>query len=334
MKARTSLALVALVLLIATAALTVFVGRDHQPGFIAFETQRAPVSTFDGNSVQTVSQIPGDAGATTKPPLVRDWLRSYHESTNNLALALELVDAAALGDARAEFVLGRILLRCEIYKRTLAPYAEGTVAERIERHLAAQPNLAVFGGSRFRREAQRCEGLLVDNPFAEYDLPEQATNFQYWAERAVGSGDPLAAMDHASRLVGTRSETDDPEKSRAYREALMNDVRVAVLSKDAGALFAVGALFSHPSLVADPEYGYAWQVAACESGYDCSNANPEIGLGCVVDSSCVDDLTWLDKMQRDFGPTKYAEIYANAQDIQYKIRTDDWDGLQQYLKIK
>lgn len=114
----------------------------------------------------------------------------------------------------------------------------------------------------------------------------------------------------------------------------MQHVHTAVSSKDAAALFAVGALFSHPSVVTDPEYGYAWQVAACESGYDCSNANPEIGLGCVGNFSCVDDLTWQDKMQRDFGHSKYAEIYSVALDIQYKVRTEDWDGLQQYLKIK
>ncbi len=42
----------------------------------------------------------------------------------------------------------------------------------------------------------------------------------------------------------------------------------------------------------------------------------------------------LDMLQRDLGAAKYAQIYAQAQDIRYKVDTGDWDGLQQYLKIK
>jgi hypothetical protein len=69
-------------------------------------------------------------------------------------------------------------------------------------------------------------------------------------------------------------------------------------------------------------------------GHDCSNANPDIGYGCVEAGTCDAGNTILDTMQRDLGPAKYAAIYAAGQDILYKVTTDDWDGLQQYLVIK
>jgi hypothetical protein len=291
---------------------------------------RVALEARDEESMRSAIDFSPGAASTSD----RDWLRSYHESTDDFSLTRDLVDAARVGDARAEFVLGRVLLRCEIIKRTLAPYTIGSLDERVERYLLDQPNMAVVGGSEFRQRALRCEGMLDDHSLFEAGLAEHERDFGYWAKRAVDSGDPLAAVEHASRLVASRSEGLSADAEQAYRERLMKDVHTVVSSKDVAALFAVGALFSHPSVVADPDHGYAWQIAACEAGYDCSNANPEIGLGCVAAFSCVDDLTWQDKMQRDFGPAKYAALYAVALDIEYKVRTDDWDGLQQYLKIK
>jgi hypothetical protein len=295
----------------------------EQPSHVALDAS-------DKQPTRAAITLSPDAASTSD----RDWLRSYHESTDDFSLTRGLVSAALLGDARAEFVLGRVLLRCEIVKRTLAPYTVGSLQERVEQYLLDQPNMAVDGGSEFRQRALRCERMLDDDSLSEAGLAEKQRDFGYWAKRAVESGDPLAAVEHASRLIASRSEGRSADAEQAYRERLMKDVHTAVSSKDMAALFAVGALFSHPSVVADPDHGYAWQIAACEAGYDCSNANPEIGLGCVVASSCVDELTWQDKMQRDFGPAKYAALYALALDIQYKVRTGDWDGLQQYLKIK
>jgi hypothetical protein len=290
---------------------------------------RAAVNASDEVVKPAIDLSPGAASTSD-----RDWLRSYNESTDDFSLTRDLVSAALLGDARAEFVLGRVLLRCEIVKRTLAPYTVGTLQERVEQYLLDQPSLAVLGGSEFRKRALRCERMIDDEALSEAGLAGGQRDFAYWRKRAVDSGDPLAAIEHASRLVASRSESRSADAEQLYRERLLKDVHTAVASKDVAALFAVGAMFSHPSVVADPDDGYAWQIAACNAGYDCSNANPEIGLGCVAASSCVDDLTWQDKMQRDFGPAKYAALYAVALDIQYKVTTGDWDGLQQYLKIK
>jgi hypothetical protein len=273
------------------------------------------------------------SGSGVEPVQTRNWARSFRESTDDLLLARELASAAVNGDGRAQYRLGRLLLNCEVYKRILAPYSEGGVAERIEFHLA-NSTFAEQSRAEFRRGALRCSRLFTEDPFADYDLPEEARDFRHWEYQAVESGDPLAVVNRALRSATDHTRSDDAEKERAFRASLLSDVRQVALYGDGAALYALGGMFSHPSVAADPEDGYAWIVAACESGYDCSNLNPDVGAGCVERGTCEPGQTFLDVLQRDLGAGKYAAIYANAQDIQFKIRTNDWDGLQQYLEVK
>jgi len=100
-------------------------------------------------------------------------------------------------------------------------------------------------------------------------------------------------------------------------------------------MFMVGGYFSTPSVATEPDHGLALLVAACESGFDCAMSNPDLGgAGCVEAGRCMPGYTLLDTLQRDLDASRYASIYADAQDIQYKIRTNDWDRLQQYLQLK
>jgi hypothetical protein len=279
-----------------------------------------------------MAAVSGDASKTTG--YTQDWALAVHASADDFLLVQELANAALMGDSRAEYFLAEVLLRCEVQKRTLAPFGAGTVAERVELYLADQRNASERSRSTFRREALRCARVFAENPLAAYELPEDARDFRYWSARALASGDPLAVMNRAYRSVADRRNAGGPEEARAFRNALLKDVRTAVFSGDGAALFAVGGLFADPSLVDDPLHGYAWQVAACESGHDCSKGNPYIGFGCIEEGTCVAGETWTDVLERDLGAAKYAAVYASAQDIQYKIRTNDWDGLQQYLQLR
>ena len=290
------------------------------------ETQGASAAPVESNEVV-------HAAAVT-PSEQRDWLRSFNESMDNFALAQELVVAGKSGDARAQLVLGRVLLECEIFKRSIAQYKQGTFAERAEADLATRPFVPERSRRNLLRQVPRCERLLAADPFAGHDLPDEASGYRYWANRALESGDPLAVMERAVRSIAGRGATSEAAKDVAFRENLLSDVRHVAFAGDAAALFSVGGVLSHPSVVANPTYGYAWQVAACEMGYDCSKANPALGFGCTEDGTCDAGETFLYVMQRDLGAAEYAEIYASAQDIQYRIRTNDWDGLQKYVQIK
>jgi hypothetical protein len=293
-----------------------------------------PTLREEGNPAPAAPAPPEPREAEAPERATIDWMRRYHDSTDDFALARDLVNAALHGSSRAAYALRGVLLRCELQKRTLSPYPAESLAARLELHLATLPNAPDWIRAKRRREALRCERLVSEDPFEGYEVPEEARDFRYWSELALASRDALAVMDHAYGLVASRPSSDDAPKDREFREALTADVRVAVSSRDPAALFAVGGVFSNPSVVANPEGGYAWQVAACELGFDCLLAKPDWGFGCVESGACLPGQTWLDNMQRDLGPVKYAEIYAKSQDIRYKLETGDWDGLQQYLQIK
>jgi hypothetical protein len=262
-----------------------------------------------------------------------DWIRSLHESSDYFELAEGLAAAALTGDARANYVLSEVLLKCEVYKRILATFGDGTVVERAERYLAEQTGPPADGTHR-RREVFACERMYAEDPFARFALPDGAQDFRFWSQRAVELGDPIALMNRALRSAASRSTMDDEEKASALRRALLDDVRHVVGSGEPRVLFMIGTLMSQPAITESAEVGLSWQLAACESGYDCSNANPDFGFGCVEVGACVAGLTFPDTIQRDLGPVRYATVYASAQDILYKTRSGDWDGLQQYLKIK
>jgi hypothetical protein len=293
--------------------------------------QRQTPPAQDSRAAASVAAARTDA--VSEPTEIRDWTRSFNESADDFLLAQQLVEAALAGDARADYILSEVLLRCEVYRRTLMAYTEGTVQARVEFHLA-NGNLPDFARNKFRREALRCERLFVENPFEAHDLPDESRDFRYWAKRALEGGDPVAVMNRVFRTALDRRPTGNAEQDRLNQEAVMSDIRRVISSGDVAALFTVGGMFSNPSVTDDLDDGYAWIVAACELGYDCSTSNPALGSGCVDLGTCVQGTTLLDSMQRDFTPAKYAAIYANAQDIQYKIRTNDWDGLQQYLQLK
>jgi hypothetical protein len=263
-----------------------------------------------------------------------DWDRRYRESADFFALSAEMAGAALGGDDRAAYVIGRVLLECQVDELILRPYGDGTVADRVEAYFVAAAVVSEPRRAEFRRRVARCERLFSGDPFVGLDLPDEAREFQYWRDLALTGGDSLAIMDRASRHATQYGATDDPERARQYREELLQDVRVAVASRDPAALLAIGGLLTHPSLVDGVETGLAWWAAACQSGYDCSNANPDIGHGCGDAGTCEPGSTILDTLQRDLGPAKYAAIYAAGQDILYKVTNDDWDGLQPYLAIK
>jgi hypothetical protein len=287
----------------------------------ALGVKQSPISAEPRESV-------GDVSAAAE-----NWTHQYHESVDHFSLAQRLASAATRRDARAEYTLSELLLECEGHKRSLSSHPGGTLTERVESYLASESVYSTENSrQQFRREVSRCERLFSENPFEASDLPEEATDFRYWASRALESGDPLATMNRAIRSVVSRGS--GPEADRAFHDSLLNDIRTAVSSGDPAALFAVGGVLSYPSVSDNPESGFAWYIAACESGHDCSNSNPDLGRGCIQAGTCEAGQTFLDVLQRDLGPAKYAEIYAKAQDIQYRIRSGDWDGLQQYLKIK
>ena len=87
-----------------------------------------------------------------------------------------------------------------------------------------------------------------------------------------------------------------------------------------------------PTLSREPGFQTsAWLVAACELGYDCSQPFPAIVESCAESGVCAGVQAVSDLIQQ---VPDFARSYTAGQDIAYKIRARDSDGLEPYLTMR
>ena len=135
------------------------------------------------------------------------------------------------------------------------------------------------------------------------------------------------------RAAAVNADMDSATKAN-YRALILDDVRVAVATKDPEAIATLANVFFQPNVSRDPQRGFAWLIAACELGYDCSMTNPALGSGsaCAQSGTC-DGTTLIDGFRRGASAAEFAKTYAAAQDIAYNVRQGNWDALQPYLAM-
>lgn len=288
------------------------------------EPSRSPASP---EAAVAADAAPASGAAAFAP---NAWDARFRESDNHFEFARAAAEPAVAGDARAQYWLAQALRECDAQMQMLSsmrrPSTADNIAAYMERASKAPPRVQ----ERIAREIRRCEALFHENPLDGFALPTEARWPKYWAERALESRDALAAMDRAAEeSLHQHSDSMPPE----HRAELLADVRTAVESRDPAALYKIGAVYSQSSIAADDVQGAIWTLAACESGFDCSNANPTVGQGCVEAGVCEASLTLPALYERDFG-SRFAEISAAARDVVAKIDRGDWEGLQPYLATR
>jgi hypothetical protein len=265
--------------------------------------------------------------APAKP--TESWEGSVLAATDYFGLAQLAALSALAGDSRAQYVLGRVLFECGEELRPVLSMQSTSAADNLRAYLALIP------GSEDRaivvQRIRRCERFFDGSPLDGLSVPEDAHSSRYWLERAVASRDPLAVMDDAIEQSARQHWDSVPAEHRAR---LLADVRTAVASRAPAALFKVGTLYSQATVGRDAAQGAAWLVAACEAGYDCSNANPAIGQGCSERQGCDAGSTLPEMMRLTLGDAQFAEIRAAGDEILTRINRGDWEGLQPYLETK
>jgi hypothetical protein len=234
------------------------------------------------------------------------------------------------GDRRAQYFLSRALRGCHIQTGPIQRSGLGT-EEYLQWLFSELPYSPPNQIGNKRQQIERCEPFLSAKSLTRFSVPPDPQEHKYWFEQAVANGDPLAVTEQSNLAVIDLSDAN-AEAAQLIKSQARSAVHVAVISKEPAAIAAVGTLFWSADLARDHSFqGPAWLMAACELGYDCTAENPEFRLlNCDYQSTCP---TLQDILVRDFR-AKYGEIYAASQDIVYKIRNDDWDGLQQYLEMK
>jgi hypothetical protein len=236
-----------------------------------------------------------------------NWNERYLATDDYFAFIAAAAPAAIGGDARAQYLISRALLKCQIQMgvEKELPYALGD-ARRV------------------------CERFHTAHPLDAFDLPPEAKSFIYWRDEALANGDALAAVADATRLLGLSEAARDPATKEQLRRKALAGIRVAVESRDPEAIMTISSFVQRPPTTREPWRSASWLVAACELGLDCSKPPPALARDCATSQLCAGINTVADMLQTVPYP---GDVYTAGQDIAYKIKIGDWEGLQQHLAL-
>jgi hypothetical protein len=323
-----------ILLLIAVAA-SVWLNtkRSPAPSVVALP-EAAPADSPTPTTSREAEGLSGKRDSDIEPRADRsphDWLSLHTNSEDLFRFAQDTVQAALSGDHRAQYFLGQTLSDCETLVITVnLPHKDSFAAN-------VQETLAKFSSNdamhrRMQKRIERCQGFFSASPVG--NLPEEQRAVRYWLDQALEGSDAFALMDRALHVAVAES-TQDAERQAQRKDAVLNDIRQAVATREPAVMFRIGGLFTNPIVARDAAVqGSAWLLAACSAGYDCSSDNPNVGFGCAQAGICNGGFTIPDQLQRDLSPKEFAAAYAASQDILYKIRVGDWDGLEPHWALR
>jgi len=249
-----------------------------------------------------------DAGA--KAPR-EDWNQRYLVADDFFAFVEAAAPAAMAGDARAQYLISRALLHCRLE----------LIAEKQPPLPYATPNPRRF-----------CTRFHEGHPLDAFGVPEEAKSFVYWRETALAHGDALAVIADALTTFGKYEAARDQATKEQLRQQFLAGIRVVVESRDPEAVMDISSFVLQQPNPDEPWGFVSWFVAACELGLDCSKPPPAMARYCATSRSCYMGLQTVTDMIQMVGYPN--EVYVAGQDIAYKIKSGDWEGLQPHLPLR
>ena len=237
-----------------------------------------------------------------------NWNEHYLASEDFFAFVAAAAPAALDGDARAQYLISRALLHCQVEllgeKAPPLPFAP-------------------------RDKLRLCEQFHTAHPLDAFGLPAETKSFTYWRDLALANGDALAVVADAVRTFGMYEAARDAATKEQLRRQTLAQIRVVVESQDPGAILSL-SVFAQQRPTQKPWMFASWYVAACELGLDCSKREPGIARLCATSRSCRGVQTVADTIQM-VGHAN--DVYGAGLDIADKIKTGDWEGLQPHLAL-
>jgi hypothetical protein len=265
------------------------------------------------------------AASADGPPNYRQELR---EAEDLLPFAEKLHALAAKGDAAAQYWLSKTLARCgQDYRAAfteLTPKGEQPLS--LEEALQRNPSQTAGQAASLRKHHRQCAQLVAANPINRFGLAGD------WLQAASNNGYPLAQVETASgralnaaRHGGCAGRQTSCEEART---SALNAVRSSdpeVLVKAGQMVHLLNAEGGNPT--ARTLEGYAWTLAGCNRGADCSQEQDWVRAWCTTTPNCYPDESGVDFIRRATG-TSFAEVERRAQEISQLIDAKQWDELQ------
>ena len=287
------------------------------------------------SAIGDASAVPMDSAADTGY-VNGDWTNRFRASTNYWEFIESAAPEAAEGDARAQFLIAEALGECKLkVDRYAERYADSTLtpAEIFEDVMRSSPNASLPAPyiELSRREFMKCAEFFNGDPPILEAIHANANTRDYWLALALENGDPVAVMQDIY-LLAARLDSIPADSATEIRKQIEAGISLAIESRDPEALFRLGALVTYIGSTDDAE-GPAWTLAACESGYDCSYANPAVGHDCAALGLCAGGESITLNMQQDLGPI-YGRAYARSQEILYALEQGEASNVANSLLAK
>ena len=257
----------------------------------------------------SMPETPPAASGPTRP-VITDWKHAFDQGGDVVDAFSAAARAAEAGDSRALRAVHFHVGLCQKYFGIAhQPWMD-------------RPGPQEVGGIEQIYPDERC-ALIARAPEFAADTPgaEKLTP-GYWQRVAQRVDEPLFV---SYRLAETAAQLDQApaDAKPGLKSSIAADVRHILQSRDATAWFELGAIAMAPAANADPSYGIALMLAACDLGYDCVIP---AGNGRVTKTQ-----------QQRFKETLPADMYekgmARYSELRELMRAGDWAAIGNFLPL-
>lgn len=259
-------------------------------------------------------------------------LRERLRTSRNYA---EFVDttspAAASGNAEAAYVTAKALKYCNEGLGRFFRKPDGHT-----RSLGEAQNRWAARAAGYQQEIvdiyDRCHAFLDDQ-----ERTAQLSSANSWLDRAVAAGYAPAEAEKADdmRVAALLAHGDPGDGSGGKSGELSGASRLAISAAASGDPDAVikMANWVDPTARSEEDYGNlvsAWQLVACERGYDCGASSEWLRSLCNYDVQCASGQSFTDYLRRQLG-SRFEDVQRLAAQIKAAVDAQDSTAIKRYL---
>lgn len=239
--------------------------------------------------------------------------------------------AATAGDPGAEYLIAKALRYCAENLRGFFRKPDGSTRtlDEVQVRMARIPH-----GYELSNEIYDHCRTYLDDPV----LLKTTASWETWLDKAVAANYPPAQIERADLLRisdlmrdsanATSGDVIPPAAGPARDLAF-----TAVLSGNPDAILGM-ANWVDGTKHSQDEYQSlvsAWELLACERGYDDCGSNSELSRSvCVYDPQCLNDSNVVDSLQRQLG-TRFDDARRLAESIGLALDAKDRSAIESYL---
>lgn len=255
-------------------------------------------------------------------PTKGESLAEAHPRPFALDAASEIPDEARAGNPDAQFELARALEYCRTY---ISFFGRDRRRRTLDQGLDLAARTPGASVDEARQVYERCQ------PFMEGNNKEFGTADE-WLERAAAAGHRGAQLLRAERLLiqaeirGLEQETANStsKEIESQRSAAKAVLLEGLKRRDPAVLWKIGDLQKPLTgdIVKAEKNQWVWRLAACKSGYDCSQSAEWYQYFCRFDDNCQPYESGIELIQRA-NAGRSAEIDLLANELLDKINAGD-----------